>query len=460
MAPTLSGTTASDAALAGVVDALVFRRIGRDTWAHVGGLGSGKGWAGIINLDETEDPLAIRIPARVGEIYREHFPEPERLLGPYYATDGAVVRVSSDVAVVLGNPSGPIDDADDARLLRIAQRIDAEIADVDPSKRLADELEVLTAVRELMDAPVDRGLGETLAHLTLVATKALTCDIGVLCDKTGRLTVVGDDSLTPADWRGVFDEVKGRLIVDPWCSQDMTSSPSPSLGTLLPGTRAVLATRVPDPVGGHLLLIHTSANPRGFSQQCQRLVRSVIETGTIVARTAILRDELREAAEAASAAARTDPLTGLGNRLAWDEAIVAAQEAVDAGGTLSVVTLDVDGLKDINDRYGHDAGDDLLRRCAAVIREHCSDLDLAVRLGGDEFAILVPHALGPDDATYVAFAAALSGLTSSRDRVTASLGVCTVARGGSVFDAVREADMQMYANKRQRRQARALQQRP
>lgn len=460
MAPTLSGTTVTEAALTGVVDALVFRRIGRDTWAHVGGLGRGKGWAGIINLDETEDPLAIRIPARVGEIYRERFPEPERLLGPYYATGGAVVRVSSDVAVVLGNPSGPIADADDAQLLRLAQRIDAEITEVDPSKRLADELEVLTAVRELMDAPVDRGLEETLVHLTMVATKALTCDIGVLCDGTGRLTVVGEDTITPADWHRVFGQVESHLSADPWCSQDMRSSPSALLGTLLPGARAVLATRVPEPVGGHLLLIHTSANPRGFSQQCQRLARNVIETGTIVARTAILRDELREAAEAAASAARTDPLTGLGNRLAWDEAIAHAQESVDAGSTLSVVTLDVDGLKDINDRYGHDAGDDLLRRCAAVIRAHCSDVDLAVRLGGDEFAILVPHALGPDAATYVAFTAALSGLTSTRDTVSASLGVCTVAPGGSVFDAVREADMQMYANKRQRRLERLLQRAP
>lgn len=459
MAPTLSGTTATDAALAGVVDALVFRRIGRDSWAHVGGLGRGRGWAGIINLDETEDPLAIRIPARVGEVYRERFSQPERLLGPYYAIGGAVVRVSSDVAVVLGNPSAPLDSADDAALLRLAHRIDAEITEIDPSKRLADELEVLTAVRELMDAPVDLGLAETLAHLTLVATKALACDIGVLCDGAGRLTVIGDSTVAGADWRRVFGEIATRLSVDPWCSQDMSSSPSPLLATLLPATRAVLATRVPAPVGGHLLLIHTSANPRGFSQQCQRLARNVIETGTVVARTAILRDELRDAAAAASAAARTDPLTGLGNRLAWDEAIAQAQESVDGGRTLSVVTLDVDGLKDINDRYGHDAGDDLLRRCAAVIRQHCSDVDLAVRLGGDEFAILVPHALGPDDATYVAFTSALSGLTSTREQVSASLGVCTVTSGGSVFDAVREADMQMYSNKRRRRRERALQHR-
>ncbi len=438
-----------------MVDALVFRQIGRDTWAHVGGLGRGKGWAGIINLDETDGPLAFRIPARVGEVYRARFGEPDRLFGQYDATGGGVVRVSVDVAVVLGSPTDPIAAADDAQLLRLAQLIDAEISEIDPSKRLADELAVLTAVRELMDAPIDCGRDAAVRHLITVATKALSCAIGVLCDGSGTLTVVGDETVAADDWRRVMDDLESHLCRDPCCCHDRSSSPSRLLCELLPQTRSVLTTRVPEPIGGILLMTHTSADPRDFSLQCQRLARNIVETGTVVARTAILRDELHAAAERASAAARTDPLTGLGNRLAWDEAIVQAQAEVDAGGTFSVVTLDVDGLKDINDRYGHDAGDDLLRRCAAVIRAHCSEADLAVRLGGDEFAILVPHALGPGDATYIAFTTALSGLRSTRDTVTASLGVCTVNPGGSVFDAVREADMQMYGNKRQRRTARA-----
>ncbi|OJV25412.1 MAG: hypothetical protein BGO26_10330 [Actinobacteria bacterium 69-20] len=442
------------AAACGVVDALVFRQIGRDTWAHVGGLGRGKGWAGIINLDETEGALALRIPGRVGEVYRERFAEPERLFGQIDATGGAVVRVSVDVAVALGNPTDRIV-ADDAQLLRLAQLVDAEIPEIDPSKQLADELAVLTAVRELMDAPIDCGLDAAVRHLTVVATKALSCEIGVLRDGSGTLTVVGDETVAAADWHRVMDDLESNPRRDPCCCHDTSSSPSRLLRELLPQTRPVLATRVPEPVGGYLLLIHTSANPRDFSLRCRRLARNIVETGAVVARTAILHDELHAAAKQASAVARTDPLTGLGNRLAWDEAIVQAQAAVDAGGTFSVVTLDVDGLKDINDRYGHNAGDDLLRRCAAVIRDHCSGVDLAVRLGGDEFAILVPHALGSADPRYVSFATALSGLRSTRDTVTASLGVCTVNPGGNVFDAVREADMQMYGNKRQRRTARA-----
>ena len=55
-----------------------------------------------------------------------------------------------------------------------------------------------------------------------------------------------------------------------------------------------------------------------------------------------------------------------------------------------MITLDVDGLKHINDTCGHQAGDQLLRRCAELLSEHSRDGDVLVRLGGDEFALLLP----------------------------------------------------------------------
>jgi diguanylate cyclase (GGDEF)-like protein len=462
-AGTATASAASTAAELGVVDALVFRRIASASWAHVGGLGRGHGWAGIIDVNEADDSLAIRVPKQVGGVYRAEFGEPDRVLGPYYAASSAVVRVTPDVAVVLGNPVGSLADVDDVTLLRLAARVDAEIADVEPSKRLADELEVLTSVREVMDAPIDCGLPDTLRHVATVAARALGCEIGVIRPRGGEFIVVGDipecdlcgGDLHSSAWTAVLDEVEARLGDQLWCAQDMSSSPSPLLSRALPEARAVLAAPLPEPLGGCALFVHTAANPRGFSRQCRRLLDNVIDTGMILARTAALRDDLRLAADRAVTAARTDPLTGLGNRLAWDEATGSAQEAVDAGAVYSVISLDVDGLKAINDQYGHAAGDELLRRCADVIRHHCSEADLAVRIGGDEFAILVPHALGPTDETYIAFLEVFSGLCSTPDSVAASIGVCTVSAGGSLFDAIREADMRMYADKRQRRRDRA-----
>lgn len=452
------------AARLGVIDALVFRRIGAQSWAHVGGLGRGQGWAGIIEINEHDDALAIRIPAQVGGIFRTESQEPDRVIGPYYASGSAVVRVSTDVVVVLGRPDSSLGAADDVSLLRLAMRIDAEITDIGPSKRLADELEVLTAVRAVMGAPVGCGLDDTLRHLAEVATRSLTCEVGVLRPKGGEAIVIngkpgdgpGDAAAVDAlDWTAILDEVENSLAGDLWCAQDMRTSPSIRLAREFPQARSVLAVPVPDPVGGCALFIHTRDNPRGFSRQCRRLVTDILDTGMVLASTAALRDELRRAAEAAVRAARTDPLTGLGNRLAWDEAISRAQETVDAGATYSVVSIDVDGLKEINDRYGHTAGDELLQRCADVIRKHCSAADLAVRMGGDEFAVLVPHELGHTDGTYRAFSDEFCGLRSTRDSVAASLGVCSVSPGSSLFDAIREADMHMYGNKRRRRRERA-----
>lgn len=446
---------AGRAAALGVADALVFRRIGAHSWAHVGGLGRGKGWAGIIDIDEREDALAFHIPQAVGEVWRQEGSEPSRVLGPYYSASSAVVRISPDVAVVLGSCVDERLTDDDVALLRLAQHIDASITAVEPSKRLADELELLTAVRELMNAPVDRGLGATQQYLTDVTMRALSCDIGVARDERRALTVVGDNPISDEQWQILLDRLAADTPEGEWCAQDMTSKPAQIAAELLPQARSMLLARMPAPSIGLLLMVHTAHNPRGFSSQCRRMYRSIIDTGLVVASTAILRDQLRHAADQASAAARTDPLTGLGNRLAWDEAVGRAQEAVDAGETYSVVSLDVDGLKDINDRYGHPAGDDLLRRCAGTIREHCSEVDLAVRMGGDEFAILVPHALCREDVTYRAFVAAFDGLKSTNDAVAASLGVAVAAPGDSLFDAIREADMNMYQHKRQRRRDRA-----
>lgn len=89
--------------------------------------------------------------------------------------------------------------------------------------------------------------------------------------------------------------------------------------------------------------------------------------------------------------ARTDPLTGLGNRVALEEDLSRLRAAARRRKTsLSLVAIDIDGLKDVNDRNGHAAGDQLLAHFADVLRRTARGQDLAVRTGGDEFALLLP----------------------------------------------------------------------
>ena len=87
--------------------------------------------------------------------------------------------------------------------------------------------------------------------------------------------------------------------------------------------------------------------------------------------------------------ASTDPLTGLANRRAIVRAIGDALARTGRHGRGALVMIDFDGLKDVNDRLGHEAGDDLLRAAADCIASSIREVDVAARLGGDEFVVLL-----------------------------------------------------------------------
>jgi len=90
----------------------------------------------------------------------------------------------------------------------------------------------------------------------------------------------------------------------------------------------------------------------------------------------------------------TDSLTNIGNRRAFDRKLVDAfEQARRYDRPLSLVLVDVDHFKRINDRYGHDAGDAVLRSVANLLRDHSRQADFVARIGGEEFAIVVPETL-------------------------------------------------------------------
>lgn len=442
-----------------VVDALLFRRISDSTWAHLGGFGRGNSWAGIIEIDTTTDPLAQHVPAEARHVSFLHFPGPERIVGPYYAQSAALARISHDVVVVLGNPAATVVGSKHD-FLALGDLVNTSIDEVRPAKRLADELEMLHTVRDILSAPTDLGLDATLEYLLHHAVSALSCDIGALRRGNRKLiTSANCPTATTELWQTILDEIASSppQQADPevWMAQDRDEIPSETLRNMCPDVVSLMALTVPTEQPGMLLVMHTGAEPRGFSGQCVILGGHIVETGLIVARTAAMRDELRRSAEQAAVDARTDPLTGLGNRLAWDEALAAAEHRVDAGEPYSVITVDIDGLKDINDAYGHAAGDQLLRDCADLIRKHCSESDVAVRLGGDEFAVLVPHIVDQDSTVFAAFSELVNAPRSTQHQVAASVGIGTANPGSSLSDAARDADMAMYQNKQARRAFRA-----
>jgi diguanylate cyclase (GGDEF)-like protein len=148
---------------------------------------------------------------------------------------------------------------------------------------------------------------------------------------------------------------------------------------------------------------------------------------------------------------RYDALTGLGNRGAF--MLRGAEEVERARRTerpFSMVFLDLDHFKSVNDRLGHAAGDALLRRVGVVLRTRLRSVDFPARLGGDEFAALLPETDGAG-ARHVGhdLHAMLRGeFAAMRHPVSVSIGVATFVRAPASFDeALRRADQLMYAVK-------------
>jgi diguanylate cyclase (GGDEF)-like protein len=157
------------------------------------------------------------------------------------------------------------------------------------------------------------------------------------------------------------------------------------------------------------------------------------------------RQELQRRFELAELDALTDPLTGVGNRRAWDRLLEAEEARCQRYGSVaSLVAIDLDELKRVNDRRGHAAGDRLLRRAAQVIDSTRRAADVVARLGGDEFGVLAVECDEP--AAKVLADRLRSALDAAGIR--ASVGHATRQPSGTLAQAWSAADAEMYADKR------------
>ena len=168
-----------------------------------------------------------------------------------------------------------------------------------------------------------------------------------------------------------------------------------------------------------------------------------------------LRDRLEESVELAV----TDALTGLNNRRYMEAHLKAlAGAALSAGQPLSVLLVDVDNFKAINDTHGHAAGDTILRELAARFRRNTRAIDTACRLGGEEFVVLMP-ATSLADAVQIGERVRLSIASElfyinrdSKIPVTASVGVASLEGSGDTLEALlARADAALYAAKKRGR---------
>jgi diguanylate cyclase (GGDEF)-like protein len=146
-----------------------------------------------------------------------------------------------------------------------------------------------------------------------------------------------------------------------------------------------------------------------------------------------------------AAMAWSDGLTGVANRRRLDRDIAA--NAGGAGPT-AVIMVDVDHFKQVNDKYGHQVGDDVLRAVGAALADHVRHDDVVYRYGGEEFCVLLPGAT-PGEAHAVAdrvVSAMRMILLPDGRHITVSVGVAH-GRSGDVADALETADRALYAAK-------------
>lgn len=106
--------------------------------------------------------------------------------------------------------------------------------------------------------------------------------------------------------------------------------------------------------------------------------------------------ELREATQQLTQLAQTDPLTGLGNRAYFDRAIEQeAARTVRSKAPFTLLMIDIDHFKQLNDNYGHQTGDQVLRAVANVLQNSARTSDMVCRYGGEEFALILPETTAP-----------------------------------------------------------------
>lgn len=204
----------------------------------------------------------------------------------------------------------------------------------------------------------------------------------------------------------------------------------------------------------------TLENVQVYEELEQRVRRRTVELQEANQRLAAEIAERKRTERQIRRLSRSDSLTGLWNRRGFS--VRAEQELRRArreGLQAKVIFVDVDGLKEVNDRIGHHYGDAMIGDAATVLREIFSEADVIARWGGDEFVVLTLEGEDTPASIRKRFSAALDRFNRRREqkpyRLALSIGIadCPATGAGAIENAVKRADAHMYTHKREKRMA-------
>jgi diguanylate cyclase (GGDEF)-like protein len=185
---------------------------------------------------------------------------------------------------------------------------------------------------------------------------------------------------------------------------------------------------------------------------CQRIARAIAESAELLLSQAEARERLDRERELLRQLSTSDPLSGLGNRAAWEAAVsmASAHQRADGSGYM-VLSLDLDGLKIVNDRYGHAVGDTLLRGAANLLRASTRAEDVVARTGGDEFLMLLPGDERTAERVVRRIRRNQRAWRVSEHGLAPVLSIGWAALRDDPAASISHADARMYAAKRRRR---------
>lgn len=279
---------------------------------------------------------------------------------------------------------------------------------------------------------------------------------------------IGNDWLVLHSEDHGYDVANGRVLTwsDSFCSR-MVDHGAPQVAHRVADVPLYADAPIGEAmqIGAYLGVPLRTADGELFGTLCaiapeavDRSIHAVLPEATLFARllmtlleTEQQLDEQQRRADAAASEARTDALCAVMNRRGFDDALAQAEARFERyGEPATVVSVDLDGFKSVNDRLGHAEGDELLRHTAKLLADSVRDVDVVARTGGDEFEIILTRT---DETSAESFVARI-GSALQHARIDASVGAATRGPRRGMEDTLRLADERMYDEKRRRARSR------
>ncbi len=409
----------------------------------------------LIVHDAANDPRALQVPGSAD------LPEESMLLAPL-RSEGHVIGV-----VVLSRLGLSRFSEDESRLLGVLA--DQAAVAIENARLLAERDRHVAELAALLDisqagaaASDERDLASLFAVKLRAAADMDACLISRWDQESGRLLPIGADGrplIGPARDLAGHRSLRRALLNDEvvWLDPEVDGLEPAELDRLR-GLGGAAALLLPLSATGRVMgLVEFVAETSGrrFRDGEAALLRTMANQVASSLENARLVRQLRDAAE-------TDLVTGVySHRHLQDRVRQETARASRAHSPLSLLMIDLDEFKRINDEHGHQAGDGVLRAIAGALRAAVRTSDIVARYGGDEFVVLMPDT-DADEATQVAqrAASAVADLAhpmsdGSVVNVSCSVGLALHPRDGRSGKALLQAaDAAMYTHKRSRSEAR------